>query len=84
MAVIIPSDATMDNEEKYLHSPAMIDGGSNCSIAGEDMRLLLYARPERAVNISGIGGSTINNTRIGSFATVTHTEDGERVLLMFH
>ena len=25
-----------------------------------------------------------HNMRIGSFATVTHTEDGERVLLMFH
>ena len=85
MAVIIPTDATMDNEEKCLHSPVMIDGGSNCSIAGEDMRLVIsYARPKRAVNISGIGGSTMNNMRVGSFATVTHTENGERVLLMFH
>ena len=77
MAVIIPTDATMDNEEKCLNSPAMIDGGSNCSIAGKDTRLISYARPERAVNISGIGGSSMNNMRIGSFATVTHTEDGE-------
>ena len=26
----------------------------------------------------------MNNMRIGSFETVTHTQDGERVLLIFH
>ena len=81
---VINHSPTMIDIDGINRSPAMIDGGSNCSIANDDMRLLSYVHPERAVSISGIGGSIMNNLRIGSFATVTHTEDGERVLLIFH
>ena len=63
---------------------AMIDGGSNCSIANENMQLLDYEYPERLVNISGIVRAAMNNMRIGSFTTVTSTQDGEQILLIFH
>ena len=95
MVVTTPRNAMMNNGEDghdketmndvNHHSHAMvIDGGSNCSIAGTNIQLLSYAHPKRLVNISGIGGATMNNIRIGSFATVTFTKDGERILLIFH
>jgi len=81
---IVEAIAERNNREDHrVPRESLVDSGCNVGVSGPGLSFIGYSEPAQYVNVTGIGGSTVN-ARLGSFRSLVSLDSGENAILIFN